>query len=295
MNQEQLQKMKTGKGFIAALDQSGGSTPGALAAYGVSEDSYNGEAEMFDAVHEMRSRIMTSPVFGGDRIVGVILFKETMERQVDHMDTADYLWERKKIVPFLKIDNGLADEENGVQLMKDIPDLDELLNRANEKHIFGTKMRSFIKEFNPQGIADIARQQFMIAKKVIDAGLVPIIEPEVDIHAKDKAEIERELLANLQRGLEDLPEGSAVMFKITLPEEDNLYAPLMDDPRTVRVVALSGGYSRDEANEKLARNHGLIGSFSRALISDLRVGQSEQEFDKALDDAVQSIYEASIS
>ena len=294
MNQEQLQQMSKGKGFIAALDQSGGSTPKALADYGISENSYNGDDEMFDAVHQMRTRIITSPSMD-DRIIGVILFKETMERQIEEVDTADFLWNQKAIVPFLKVDSGLADEQNGVQMMKPMPELDSLLARANEKHIFGTKMRSVIHELNEQGISDVVAQQFEIAQQIIIAGLLPIIEPEVDIHAENKAEIETALLAQLREKLADLPEENRVIFKLTLPEQDNLYAPLMEDVRTVRVVALSGGYPRDEANERLTRNNGMIASFSRALADGLSANQTDEAFDLTLNRTIQSTYEASLT
>ena len=294
MNQEQLQQMSKGKGFIAALDQSGGSTPKALADYGISENSYNGDDEMFDAVHQMRTRIITSPSMD-DRIIGVILFKETMERQIEEVDTADFLWNQKAIVPFLKVDSGLADEQNGVQMMKPMPALDSLLARANEKHIFGTKMRSVIHELNEQGISDVVAQQFEIAQQIIIAGLLPIIEPEVDIHAENKAEIETALLAQLREKLADLPEENRVIFKLTLPEQDNLYAPLMEDVRTVRVVALSGGYPRDEANERLTRNNGMIASFSRALADGLSANQTDEAFDLTLNRTIQSTYEASLT
>ena len=294
MNQEQLQQMSKGKGFIAALDQSGGSTPKALADYGISEDSYNGDDEMFDAVHQMRTRIITSPSMD-DRIIGVILFKETMERQIEEVDTADFLWNQKAIVPFLKVDSGLADEQNGVQMMIPMPELDSLLARANEKHIFGTKMRSVIHELNEQGISDVVAQQFEIAQQIIIAGLLPIIEPEVDIHAENKAEIETALLAQLREKLADLPEENRVIFKLTLPEQDNLYAPLMEDVRTVRVVALSGGYPLDEANERLTRNNGMIASFSRALADGLSANQTDEAFDLTLNTTIQSTYEASLT
>ena len=291
--QEQQNKMAKGNGFIAALDQSGGSTPKALAAYGVDESSYAGEDEMFDLVHQMRTRIITSPVFGGDRILGAILFKETMERQIDGQDTADYLWGQKQIVPFLKVDNGLDELADGVQLMKSIPELDELLARAKEKHIFGTKMRSVIKEHNSAGISAVVAQQFELAKRIIHAGLVPIIEPEVDINTPAKAAIETDLKKELLRGLDALAGDQLVMLKLTIPSQANLYAELVNHPNVLRVVALSGGYERDEANEKLAQNAGLIASFSRALASDLRADQSDEEFDRTLDVAVSSIYEAS--
>jgi len=295
MSQDQANKMHTDKGFIAALDQSGGSTPTALAAYGVTEGSYSGEEEMFDMVHAMRTRIMVSPKFTGDRILGAILFKETMERQVEGKDTADYLWEEKGIVPFLKIDSGLAEEVDGVQMMKPMPGLDELLARANEKHIFGTKMRSVIKSHNPQGMQAVVDQQFEVAKKILAAGLVPIIEPEVDIHSSDKSAIEDALAPMLQAGLDSLDEGQRVIFKLTLPDADNLYQGLTASPRVLRVVALSGGYSRDEANARLSRNTDVVASFSRALANGLSVDQSDEEFDVHLDASIQSIFDASVA
>lgn len=295
MRNEQLEKIRNGKGFIAALDQSGGSTPKALASYGVKEDSYSGEEEMFDLVHQMRSRIIESPAFSGEKILGAILFKATMERQIDGLDSADYLWERKQVVPFLKIDNGLADAEDGVQLMKPMPELDKLLARANEKHIFGTKMRSVIKENNPEGIAKVVEQQFKVAKQIIAAGLVPIVEPEVDIHATDKAAIEKVLKAELMKGLDGLNDDQLVMFKLTLPEEDNLYQEFTNHPKVIRVVALSGGYEPKEANERLSRNHNVIASFSRVLAEGLSVSQSAEEFDATLQATVDSVYEASLT
>lgn len=294
MDQDQLAKIKEAKGFIAALDQSGGSTPKALKAYGINEDGYSSEEEMFDLVHEMRVRIMTSSAFTGDKILGAILFKETMERQVEGRDTADYLWEEKSVVPFLKIDAGLEDEKDGVQLMKPIPDLDDLLNRAKDKNIFGTKMRSVINDYDEKGIDQIVSQQFEVAGRVISHGLVPIIEPEVNIHSERKAEIEKYLVQELTNHLDGLEEGKVVMLKLTLPEVADLYQDLVNHTRVLLVVALSGGYSREEANTKLAQNHGVVASFSRALASDLSVDQTEEEFDRALDEAITSIYEASI-
>ena len=294
MNTKQLEQMKNGKGFIAALDQSGGSTPKALANYGVPEDAYNSEDEMFDMVHEMRTRIVTSPVFDGERILGAILFENTMDRTIEGMDTADYLWEKKGVIPFLKVDKGLADPENGVQLMKPIPGLDNLLDRAVKKNIFGTKMRSVIKEYNEEGIRDIVKQQFDIGKQIAAKGLVPIIEPEVDIHAEDKAKIEKFMAEEIKKQIEALPEDTKIMLKLTIPTEANLYKPLMDYPQMVRIVALSGGYTREDANEKLAENEGMIASFSRALTEGLTAQQSDEEFNADLDKAIQSIYEASI-
>jgi fructose-bisphosphate aldolase class I len=295
MNQEQLSRMKNDQGFIAALDQSGGSTPKALLAYGVAEDAYTNEDEMFDLVHEMRTRIMTSPSFGKEKVLGAILFKATMERQVEGKDTADYLWEEKGVVPFLKIDSGLAEMEDGVQLLKPMPALDELLDRANEKHIFGTKMRSVIHQLNEDGISAVVNQQFEIAKQIIAKGLVPIIEPEVNINAENKAEIEAVLAKEIMTHLNLLGENELVMLKLTLPEQDNLYADLIAHSNVVRVVALSGGYSRDEANERLSRNNAMIASFSRALAQDLRATQSQEEFDESLGQAIESIYHASIT
>ena len=265
MNMAQLERMKMSKGFIAALDQSGGSTPKALEAYGVSKDSYNGEKEMYQVVHEMRSRIMESPAFTKDRILGAILFEKTMDSKVEGQFSADYLWEIKGILPFLKVDKGLADLENGVQLMKPIPNLDELLNRAKERHIFGTKMRSVIKEVNELGIQSIVDQQFKIGKIISKTGLIPILEPEVDIHMSNKKVAESMLKQELLKNIKKLDADTNIMFKLTLPEEDNLYEDLMEFPNVVRIVALSGGYSRQDANEKLAKNHNLIASFSRAL------------------------------
>lgn len=294
MQQRQLEKVKNGKGFIAALDQSGGSTPKALAAYGVSEDAYSNEAEMFDLVHEMRTRIITSPAFDSDKILGAILFEQTMDREIEGMYTGDYLAEKKGIVPFLKVDKGLADESNGVQLMKPINDLEETLKRANERHIFGTKMRSVIKEANPEGIKAVVDQQFEIGKQIIAAGLVPIIEPEVDINSTEKEKCEELLKAEILRHLNNLSENEDVMLKLTIPTVTNTYKELIDHPKVIRVVALSGGYSTDVANEKLKLNDGLIASFSRALSQDLNAKQSDEEFDAALAEAVGSIYEASV-
>ncbi|WP_026570676.1 MULTISPECIES: fructose bisphosphate aldolase [Sediminibacillus] len=295
MQTNQFEKIKNGKGFIAALDQSGGSTPKALAGYGVSEDAYSNEDEMFDLVHEMRTRIITSPAFDSDRILGAILFEQTMDREIEGKYTADYLADEKGIVPFLKVDKGLADESNGVQLMKPIHDLEETLRRANERNIFGTKMRSVIKEANPEGIKAVVEQQFEIGKQIIEAGLVPIIEPEVDIHSNDKEKSEQILKNEILDHLNKLDEQDNVMLKLSIPTVANTYKELIDHPRVVRVVALSGGYSRDEANEKLKENDGLIASFSRALSADLNVNQSEEEFNAALGEAVNSIYDASVN
>jgi len=293
MNQQQLDKVRNQDGFIAALDQSGGSTPKALRLYGVSEDEYSGEAEMFDKVHEMRTRIITSPSFGGDRILGAILFEVTMDRTIKGKPTARYLWEDKKVVPFLKVDKGLADEENGVQLMKPMPELDALLDRGVESGIFGTKMRSVIKLANEKGIAAVVDQQFEIGRQILGKGLVPIIEPEVDINSPEKAQAEAILKARLLEHLDALESGQQVMLKLTLPEQDNFYKECIEHPGIVRVVALSGGYSRKEANDRLARNHGMIASFSRALSEGLSAQQSDEEFDQMLDGSIQSIFDAS--
>ncbi|VDG97717.1 Fructose-bisphosphate aldolase class 1 [Lysinibacillus sphaericus] len=294
MNEKQFDKVKNGKGFIAALDQSGGSTPKALAAYGVNEDAYTNEDEMFTLVHDMRTRIITSPAFDAQHILGAILFEQTMDREIDGMYTADYLAEKKGIAPFLKIDKGLAEEANGVQLMKPITDLDETLKRANERHIFGTKMRSVIKDANEEGIKAVVDQQFEVGKQIIAAGLVPIIEPEVDINSANKPACETLLKTELLNHLDQLKDDENVMLKLTIPTEANLYKELIQHPRVVRVVALSGGYSTDIANEKLKENDGLIASFSRALSQDLNANQSDDEFNSALEKAVKSIYEASI-
>ncbi|MGR9047485.1 fructose bisphosphate aldolase [Halobacillus faecis] len=294
MNNKQFEKMKNGNGFIAALDQSGGSTPKALAAYGVPEDSYSGEDEMFDLVHQMRTRIITSPSFDADHILGAILFEQTMDREIEGQFTADYL-ASKGVVPFLKVDKGLAEKENGVQLMKPIDDLDETLRRANERNIFGTKMRSVIHEPNPSGIKEVVQQQFDIGKRIIASDLVPIIEPEVDIHSSDKEKCEELLRDEILKHLNELSEEENVMLKLTIPTQPNAYKELVDHPRVVRVVALSGGYSREEANEKLKENHGVIASFSRALAADLNANQSDEEFDAELKKAVDSIYDASVN
>ncbi|WP_053220013.1 fructose bisphosphate aldolase [Virgibacillus senegalensis] len=295
MQANQLEKIRNGKGFIAALDQSGGSTPKALAGYGVSEDAYSNEDEMFDLVHEMRTRIITSPAFDSTRILGAILFEQTMDREIEGKYTADYLADEKGIVPFLKVDKGLAEASNGVQLMKPIHDLDETLKRANERNIFGTKMRSVIKEANPEGIKAVVEQQFEIGKQIIEAGLVPIIEPEVDIHSNEKEKSEQILKNEILGHLNKLDEQDNVMLKLSIPTVANTYKELIDHPRVVRVVALSGGYSRDEANEKLKENDGLIASFSRALSADLNVNQTDEEFNAALQDSVESIYDASVN
>jgi fructose-bisphosphate aldolase class I len=293
LNTEQLEKMKNGKGFIAALDQSGGSTPKALKLYGIEESAYSSEEEMFDLVHQMRTRIIKSPSLNAERTLGAILFDMTMERTIDGKGTAEYLWENKKIVPFLKIDNGLAAEENGVQVMKAIPELDDRLARANGHKVFGTKMRSVIKLANRKGIQQIVDQQFEIGKKILAAGLVPIIEPEVDINSHEKEQAEGILKLEILDQLNKLKDNQNVMLKLTLPSQDNFYSDLVAHPRVIRVVALSGGYARDEANKMLAKNNGVIASFSRALTEGLSAQQSDKEFDDALDKAVQGIFEAS--
>ena len=294
MTYEAMAKQMSEKdGFIAALDQSGGSTPKALKLYGVSEDAYSNDEEMFAEIHKMRTRIIKSPAFSGDKVIGAILFERTMDGEVDGTPTADYLWQKCGIVPFLKIDKGLADEENGVQLMKDMPGLDDLLDRAKAKNIFGTKERSVINAANKAGIEAIVAQQFEIGKQVLSHGLMPILEPEVNIKIADKAEAEDILLVTLQKYLAEVPEGKQVMLKLSLPTKPNLYKPLIDDPRVMRVVALSGGYSRAEANDILAMNDGMIASFSRALTEGMSKGQSDDEFNSALDGAIDSIYQAS--
>jgi fructose-bisphosphate aldolase class I len=295
MNQEQMYRIHTGKGFIAALDQSGGSTPKALLQYGISKDCYSNDEEMFNLVHEMRTRIIMSPGFNPEHILGAILFENTIYRKVHGQFTADFLWKDKGVVPFLKVDKGLAELENGVQLMKPIPDLNSLLKGAIEKNIFGTKMRSVIKEANPEGIRKIVEQQFDIGKQIAEAGLVPIIEPEVDIHSADKKKSEKILKFEIFNQLSALDKDVKVMLKLSIPTEDNFYHDLMDDPHVVRVVALSGGYTQSEANEKLARNQGLIASFSRALSQGLTAQQTDEKFDVMLSNSIQAIYEASIT
>lgn len=295
MNPQQYEKVKSARGFIAALDQSGGSTPKALRLYGIAESAYSGEAQMFDLIHAMRTRIVKSPAFDGNRILGAILFEQTMDREIAGRGTADYLWTVKQVVPFLKVDKGLADEARGVQLMKPMPDLDGLLARAKAKGVFGTKMRSVIKHADAGGIEDVVAQQFAVGKQILAAGLVPIIEPEVDIHATDKEGAEQLLLAAILRHLASLEAGRQVMLKLTIPSVDDFYAPLIAHPSVLRVVALSGGYSRDEANQRLARNHGLIASFSRALTEGLSAQQTDAEFDAALDKSIGSIYAASVT
>ena len=294
MNQEQFDKVKNGKGFIAALDQSGGSTPKALLAYGVQEDAYSSEDEMFDLVHEMRTRIITSPSFNSDQILGAILFEQTMDREIEGKYTSEYLAD-KGIVPFLKVDKGLADEKDGVQLMKPIPELDKLLERANERGVFGTKMRSNILEPNENGIKEVVDQQFEVGKQILAAGLIPIIEPEVNVYSDNKEKSEQILKEEIEKHLDQLTDDQQVMLKLSIPTNANEYKSLIEHPRVLRVVALSGGYSRDEANEKLKKNDGLIASFSRALASDLNVNQSDQEFDQKLKEAVDTIYDASVN
>lgn len=295
MNNEQLTKVRDGKGFIAALDQSGGSTPKALKLYGLGSDAYANEEEMFERIHEMRTRIITSPAFGGQRIIGAILFEKTMDGAVEGRGTAEYLWSVKQVVPFLKVDKGLAEEADGVQIMKPMPGLDALLERARDKGVFGTKMRSVIKMANEGGVNAIVDQQFDIGGQILGHGLVPIIEPEVDIHSPQKAEAEELMRARIQARLDALSADQNVMLKLTLPSVDDYYEAFVEHPRVVRVVALSGGYSRDEANDLLARNHGVVASFSRALTEGLTAQQSDEDFNAALDASIGSIYEASLT
>ena len=289
----QFEKIRTQSGFIAALDQSGGSTPKALLNYGVGEDAYSNDEEMFQQVHDMRTRIVTSPSFNGERILGAILFENTMDRDIGGLSSAAYLWEVKNVVPFLKVDKGLADENNGAQVMKDMPGLDNLLARAKQKGIFGTKMRSVIKTANAEGVNAVVDQQFEIGTRIVKAGLVPIIEPEVDIHSPEKATTEALLLPALLSQLDQLEEDQYVMLKLTLPEQGNFYAPCISHPRVLKVVALSGGYSREEANRRLADNKGMVASFSRALTEGLSAKQSDDEFNQMLDESIESIYQAS--
>ena len=292
---EKIEKMRNGKGFIAALDQSGGSTPKALKLYGIEESRYSNEAEMFDLIHQMRTRIIKSPAFNDSKILGAILFEQTMDRKIDGKYTAEYLWEEKRILPFLKVDKGLVDlDADGVQLMKPITNLADLLKRANEHHVFGTKMRSVIKKASKEGIARVVAQQFEVANEIIAAGLIPIIEPEVDINIPDKAAAEEILQEEILKHLDKLPATSDVMLKLTLPTIENFYTPLTKHPRVVRVVALSGGYSREKANEILGKNQGIIASFSRALSEGIYDQQSDAEFNKTLADSIEGIYEASI-
>ena len=293
MHQEQLRRVREDDGFIAALDQSGGSTPKALGLYGIADGSWSSEEEMFDMMHAMRSRIMLSSAFSGDRVLGAILFEMTMDREVAGLPTATYLWEQKRVVPFLKIDKGLADLSNGVQMMKAMPDLASLLDRAVKAGIFGTKMRSVIASADSAGVAAVVAQQFEIGQQILSAGLVPIIEPEVDIHAPDKAEAEEILRQEILAGLNNVDPASPVMLKLTLPEVDGLYDVFVDHPSVARVVALSGGYSRDDANERLSQNRGVIASFSRALTEGLQAGQSDDEFDTMLDASIEGIFQAS--
>ena len=295
MDQQQADKVRHGKGFIAALDQSGGSTPKALQLYGVGDDAYANDEEMFDRIHEMRSRIVTSPSFSGERVLGAILFEATMDRQIDGREAPDYLWSVKGVVPFLKVDKGLADEVDGAQVMKPMPDLDTLLARAVAKGVFGTKMRSVIKLADPAGVSAVVDQQFEVGRQILAAGLVPIIEPEVDIHSPDKAEAEALLKTAILAQLDRLGADDLVMLKLTLPDADGFYQELVEHPKVLRVVALSGGYARDDANERLRRNPGVVASFSRALTEGLNAQQSDGDFDDALDGSVGSIYEASIT
>ena len=293
VNEEQLHKIKTAPGFIAALDQSGGSTPKALRLYGIQENSWSNDEEMFALVHQMRTRIITSPGFNGERIIGAILFENTMEREIEGQPTPDYLWNLKRVVPFLKVDQGLAPEKDGVQLMKPMPKLAGLLDRGRAKRIFGTKMRSVIKQANEAGIKDIVSQQFEIGLQIISADLVPILEPEIDIHCPEKRKSEQLLKAGILKKLNELPGGQFVMLKLTLPEQDDFYAELVKHPKVLRVVALSGGYSREEANDRLRKQHGVVASFSRALVEGLTAQQSDAEFNSVLDKSIQSIFDAS--
>jgi fructose-bisphosphate aldolase class I len=295
MNPQQYEKVKSAKGFIAALDQSGGSTPKALGLYGIKADTYSGDQQMFDLIHTMRMRITTSRAFNGDRILGAILFEQTMDREIEGRGSADYLWSVKQVVPFLKVDKGLADEANGAQMMKAMPDLDALLARAKGKGVFGTKMRSVIKYADAKGIEDVVAQQFAIGQRILATGLMPILEPEVDIHAEDKPGAERLLKAAILEHLDTLRSEQRVMLKLTIPTVDDFYLDLVRHPKVLRAVALSGGYSRDEANRLLARNHDLIASFSRALTEGLSAQQSDQEFDRALDASIAGIYQASVT
>jgi fructose-bisphosphate aldolase, class I len=295
MDTQMYDRIAEGEGFIAALDQSGGSTPKALRQYDIAEDAYASEDEMFDLVHQMRTRIITSKAFTGERILAAILFEGTMERQIEGVPSATYLWQTKNVVPFVKVDKGLAGETDGVQIMKPIPGLDELLARARDEGVFGTKMRSVVKLGDEGGIRRIVEQQFEVGQQILEAGLMPILEPEVDIHSPHKQQAEQLLLRSITEHLEQLAGDHQVMLKLTIPSEDGFYAPLIENPKVLRVVALSGGYSRHEANERLARNPGLIASFSRALIGELSAEQSNEEFDTTLDAAVESIYRASIT
>jgi fructose-bisphosphate aldolase, class I len=295
MNQQQYEKVKNARGFIAALDQSGGSTPKALKLYGIPEDAYDNDAEMFDLIHQMRTRIMTSPVFNGDRILGSILFEMTMDRDVEGKGTAQYLWEVKNIVPFLKVDKGLTDEVDGAQTMKPMPGLDDVLARARNKGVFGTKMRSVIKHGQYAGVRAVVDQQFEIARQIMAADLVPIIEPEIDIHADNKGEAEDLLRSAMREHLDSLSPNQQVMLKLTPPEIDDFYAAMVAHPNVLRVVALSGGYSQSEADDRLARQHGVIASFSRALTAGLSAQQSDAEFNETLNDSIENIYRASLT
>ena len=292
---QQQRKIRTQPGFLAALDQSGGSTPKALAAYGIAEGSWSGDEQMFTLVHQMRARIITTPCFNGDRILGAILFEGTMDRDIEGQPTADYLWNQKRVVPFLKVDKGLAEEHDGVHLMKPMPGLPALLAKASAKNIFGTKMRSVINQASPDGIPAVVAQQFAVAAQILAAGLMPIVEPEVDIHCPDKAAAEALLKAAITEKLNSLPAGQQVMLKLTLPEQDDFYADLVRHPQVLKVVALSGGYSRTEADKRLSRNHGVVASFSRALVDGLSSLQTPGEFDAELDSTIQEIYEASLT
>ncbi len=295
MDVEMFDRMRDGRGFIAALDQSGGSTPKALRLYGIPEDAYSDEAQMFDLIHRMRTRIITSPAFNGDRILGSILFEQTMDRDIEGMGSAQYLWQVKNVVPFLKVDQGLATEADGVQVMKPIDGLEATLERAKTKGVFGTKMRSVIKEGNPVGVAEVVDQQFEVARTILDAGLIPIVEPEVDIHSPTKEKAESFLRQQITEWVDSLADPDHVMLKLTLPSQPDFYADLIAHPRVLRVVALSGGYPRVEADELLRHNHGMIASFSRALTEGLSVDQSDEEFNATLDRSIQSIYEASLT
>lgn len=294
MFEQQLEKVGSGKGFIAALDQSGGSTPKALKLYGINEDAYSNDTEMFDQVHAMRTRIVTSPVFNGQRVLGAILFENTLDRTIDGLPSAQFLWDKKQVVPFLKVDKGLADEANGVQLMKPMPGLNELLDKAKANGVFGTKMRSVIKMAAQEAIAEVVKQQFEVGQQILDKGLVPIIEPEVDIHSPEKAAAEAILRSEILQRLDQL-NGQKVMLKLTLPDEDNFYKVLVDHPAVLRVVALSGGYPRDEANARTTRNNGIIASFSRALTEGLSAQQSDDDFNDLMDSAIEGIYQASLT
>jgi len=293
VNEQQFQKIKTAPGFIAALDQSGGSTPKALRQYGIEENSWSGDEEMFTLVHQMRTRVITSPGFNGERIIGAILFENTMDREIEGQPTANYLWKVKQVVPFLKVDQGLAPEQNGVQLMKPMPKLSALLDKAKTKRIFGTKMRSFVKQADEAGVRDIVNQQFEIGRQIISADLVPILEPEIDIRCPEKRKAEQLLKAAILEKVSEVPGGQFIMLKLTLPEQDDFYAELVKHPKVLRVVALSGGYSREEANNRLRKQHGVVASFSRALVEGLTAQQSDAEFNAMLDKSIQSIFDAS--